>query len=130
MIALDASVTSAFLRWDPGPGAETWETDAMPITLTLDVDAISRAAERHGVAELSLFGSAVSGDLAADSDIDFLVDFLPGRADPFEDFCALRDELRQIVERDVDLVVKRAIRNPYFRDSALAQAEIVYAADV
>ncbi|RLY94495.1 toxin-antitoxin system toxin subunit [Kocuria tytonicola] len=100
----------------------------MSQTVSLDLDAISRAAERHGVAELELFGSAVSGDFATDSDVDFLVVFLPDRADPFEDFCALRDELCQIVERDVDLVVKRAIRNPYFRESALAHTETVYVA--
>lgn len=102
----------------------------MTVTAGVDLAAIRRAAERHGVAELSLFGSAVTGDFDADSDVDFLVDFLPDRPDPFEDFCALRDDLRDIVDRDVDLVVKRAIRNPYFRESALSQAETVYVADV
>ncbi|BDQ39759.1 MAG: hypothetical protein E6Y21_12955 [Cutibacterium avidum] len=56
--------------------------------------------------------------------------FVPGQSDPFEDFCGLRDELRGIVDRDVDLVVKRSIRNQYFRDSALAQPEAIYVADV
>lgn len=98
--------------------------------MSIDRDAISRAAECHGVAELALFGSAVTGSFGAESDVDFLVDFLPGRPDPFEDFCGLRDELREIVERDVDLVVKRAIRNPYFRDAALAEAKTVYVADI
>ncbi|SNC62467.1 hypothetical protein SAMN05445756_0702 [Kytococcus aerolatus] len=102
----------------------------MTVTAGVDLAAIRRAAERHGVAELSLFGSAVTGDFDADSDVDFLVDFLPDRPDPFEDFCALRDDLRGIVGRDVDLVVKRAIRNPYFRESALSQVETVYVADV
>ena len=102
----------------------------MSIVVSLDRDAIDRAAERHGVAELALFGSAVTGEFKSDSDIDFLVDFLPGRPDAFEDFCGLRDELRKIVNRPIDLVVKRAIRNPYFRDAALAQAEIVYVANV
>ena len=102
----------------------------MTVTAGVDLAAIRRAAERHGVAELSLFGSAVTGDFDADSDVDFLVDFLPDRPDPFEDFCALRDDLRDIVDRGVDLVVKRAIRNPYFRESALSQAETVYVADV
>lgn len=98
----------------------------MTVTAGMDLDAIRRAAERHGVAELALFGSVVTGDFGTDSDIDFL----PGRPDPFEDFCALHDDLRAIVKRDVDLVVKRAIRNPYFRESALCQTETVYAADV
>lgn len=102
----------------------------MAITMSLDRDAVSRAAIRHGVAELAVFGSAVTGGFGAGSDVDFLVDFLPGRPDPFEDFCALRDDLRQVLDRDVDLVVKRSIRNPYFRQSALAHAETIYAADV
>ena len=42
----------------------------------------------------------------------------------------MRDELRGIVDRDVDLVGKRSIRNQYFRDSALAQPEAIYVADV
>lgn len=102
----------------------------MTITASLDRDAIRRAAERHGVAELAVFGSVVAGDFGAESDVDFLVDFLPDRLDPFEDFFSLRDDLREILERDVDLVVKRSIRNPYFRESALSQAEILYAADI
>lgn len=105
-------------------------TRHMSLAVSLDREAIGRAAGRHGVAELAVFGSAVSGGFRDDSDVDFLVDFLPGREDPFEDFCALRDELRGIVRRDVDLVVKRAMRNPYFRDSALAQTETLYVANV
>ena len=102
----------------------------MTIAASVDRDAISRAAKRHGVAKLALFGSAVSGGFDADSDVDFLVDFLPGRPDPFEDFCSLREELRRIVGRGVDLVVKRAIQNPYFRESALSRTETVYVSDV
>ena len=85
--------------------------------MSLVLDAIRRAAARHGVAVLELFGSAVAGDFVTVSDVDFLVEFLPGRADPFEGFYALRDDLSRIVERDVDLVVKRAIRNPYFKET-------------
>jgi predicted nucleotidyltransferase len=102
----------------------------MTVTMDLDRGAIRRAAERHGVAELAVFGSAVTDGFTAGSDVDFLVDFLPHREDPFEDYSALRKELEGIVERKVDLVVKRAIRNPYFRAGALAQAETLYVADV
>ncbi|MDP9807073.1 putative nucleotidyltransferase [Trueperella bonasi] len=35
-----------------------------------------------------------------------------------------------ITRRNVDLVVKRAIQNPYFRKEALAQAERLYVAEV
>ncbi|MDO5627241.1 MAG: nucleotidyltransferase family protein [Mobilicoccus sp.] len=102
----------------------------MAVVVSLDRDAIVHAAQRYGVAELAVFGSAVTGGFRADSDVDFLVEFVPGRPDPFADYCSLRDELQRIVERDVDLVVKRSIRNPYLRDSILAHAEVVYVADL
>lgn len=120
-LALRPTWLGPHLRCDTGP---------VTITASLDRDAIRRAAERHGVAELAVFGSVVAGDFGAESDVDFLVDFLPDRLDPFEDFFSLRDDLREVLERDVDLVVKRSIRNPYFRESALSQAEILYAADI
>lgn len=68
------------------------------------------------------------GGFGADSDVDFLVDFLPDRQDLFEGFCALRDELREAVQRDVPLV-KRSIGNPCCWASALPQAATVYIAD-
>lgn len=102
----------------------------MNTTVDFDTRAIQRAAARHGVAELSLFGSAVNGNFTEESDVDFLVDFLPDRDDPFEDFCALKDELQAITERDIDLVVARAIKNPYFRESALDQVERIYVAEL
>ena len=39
---------------------------------------IADICRRHQVGELSLFGSAARGDMGPDSDIDLLVDFLPG----------------------------------------------------
>ena len=39
---------------------------------------IAGICRRHQVRELSLFGSAARGEMRPDSDIDLLVDFLPG----------------------------------------------------
>lgn len=96
----------------------------------LELKAIRDSAERHGVAELSLFGSATAGDFDENSDLDFLVDFLPGREDPFEDFGGLREDIEAATSRKIDLVIRRAIRNPYFLESALAQAEKIYVAGI
>ena len=98
----------------------------MTITLMFDRAAIARAARQHGVARLQVFGSAAAGALRPSSDVDFLVDFLPGRADAFDDYTGLQQELSRIVSRPVDLVVRRAIRNPYFRASVEKYAEDVY----
>ena len=39
---------------------------------------IADICRRHQIRELSLFGSAARGEMRPDSDIDLLVDFLPG----------------------------------------------------
>jgi hypothetical protein len=48
--------------------------------LALASEAIARVCERHGVAELAVFGSIARGDARPDSDIDLLaraVDLVP-----------------------------------------------------
>lgn len=102
------------------------ETGGMLRTLGLDHDAVRRIAERHGVARLAVFGSMASGNFNEHSDIDFLVDFLPGRQDPFQDFCGLKEDLAEITNKPVDLVVARAIRNPYFLKSVQSSLKSLY----
>lgn len=41
----------------------------------------------------------------------------------------MREDLKRIVERDVDIVVKRALRNSYFCESTQAHKETIYVAD-
>ena len=100
-------------------------TTAVPV----DVSAIARACAAHGVRRLRMFGSVLTSDFdPVRSDIDFLVDFLPGRGGYFHDFFELKEELEGILGRTVDLVDAGAVRNPYFAKSAFGSAEDVYAA--
>lgn len=95
---------------------------------TLDREAIARACERFGVARLRVFGSALTDRFdPGHSDVDFLVDFLPGRGDRFGDFFGLREALIVVVGREVDLIIADAVRNPYFKGSALKIAQDIYA---
>ncbi|WP_147916175.1 nucleotidyltransferase family protein [Ruania zhangjianzhongii] len=95
----------------------------------LDIEAIRHASKRYGVQRLRVFGSVLEDHFdPARSDIDFLVDFLPGRDDAFDDYFGLREALTEIVGRDVDLVVARTVRNPYFKAAAFNSAQDVYAA--
>lgn len=95
----------------------------------LDLEAIRRACEQHGAQRLRVFGSVLSDHFDPEhSDIDFLVDFLPGRGDMFDDYFGLREALAEIVGREVDLIVARSVRNPYFKASAFNSAQDVYAA--
>ena len=101
----------------------------IPKNLLPSGQEIARACGNHGVARLRLFGSATTSRFdPVSSDLDFLVDFLPGRPDRMSDYFGLREELVRLTGRSVDLVVAESVRNPYFRASSLATAEDVYAA--
>lgn len=92
----------------------------------VDAAAIEAVCERFGVAELSIFGSAASGRLSADSDIDILYVLRDGVHLGWA-INDLSDELEQVLGRPVDLVAKRALHNR-LRDAVLSEAKVVYAA--
>jgi len=105
------------------------EDAGVATAIPLDLDAIAHACERFGVRRLRIFGSALTDRFdPSTSDVDFLVDFLPGRGDYFHDYFDLKTELERIFGRKVDLVDAGAVRNPYFAKSAFSSAQDVYAA--
>ena len=81
---------------------------------------------RHQVRELSLFGSAACGEMRPDSDVDLLVDFLPGARPGLLGVSAMTRELTTLLGRRVDLAVKPALK-PLIRAGVLAEARLVYA---
>ena len=96
---------------------------------TVEVDELRLAeiCRRYQVRELSLFGSAARGEMRQDSDIDLLVEFLPGAEIGLLEHAGLMLDLSEVLGRRVDLVSKRGLK-PLIRDSILAEAQPVYAA--
>jgi uncharacterized protein len=94
-----------------------------------DIDALCR---RFGVLQLDVFGSASTEAFDPDrSDIDFVVDFAdPDSADMFERYFGLKESFEALFGRTVDLVIARAMRNPYFIESVNRSRRPVYAAQV
>ena len=84
--------------------------------------AVYRAAGRFRAANPRIFGSALHGDDGEDSDLDLLVDALPGAT--LFDLGGLQDELEQLLGVRVDLVTPRDLPVK-FRDSVLAEAKPV-----
>ncbi len=80
------------------------------------------------VAELALFGSVLRDDFSSDSDIDVLVELAPGHGLDLFDWVEMIDELKAIFGREVDLVSKRGLRNPFRRHRILATREVIHAA--
>jgi len=83
---------------------------------------------RWKIKEFALFGSILREDFRPDSDIDVLVTFAPDGGITFDNRVEMLDELAEIFGRQVDLVEKDAIRNPFRRHDILTTKEVVYAA--
>ena len=99
------------------------------VAIELPQDRIDDLCRRWKVRELSLFGSAVSGGFGSESDIDLLVTFAPDAGWDLWDLIDMRQELQDLLRRDVDLVEERSLRNPYRRRSILRSKRVIYAAD-
>ncbi|HSV16638.1 MAG TPA: nucleotidyltransferase domain-containing protein [Tepidisphaeraceae bacterium] len=92
------------------------------------MELLADLCKRHALRELSVFGSALRRDFRPDSDVDILIELQPGQTMTIERFVAIRDELKAMFHRDVDLVEKPLVQNPYRRGEILRTREVLYAA--
>ncbi len=94
-------------------------------------EAIERLCSQHHVQRLELFGSALTDENfnPDKSDLDFLVEFLPLKPGEHADaYFGLLEALQDMFGRHIDLVMTRAIKNPYFLESVNKSREVIYAA--
>lgn len=95
------------------------------IASQLDRKAIARFCQERGIRRLSIFGSALRDDFEPGrSDLDVLVEFLPGRT-PGWDFVRYERELSELIGAKVDLNTAGFL-SKYFRDEVFAEAETIY----
>jgi len=92
--------------------------------------ALAGLCARHRVRRLEFFGSGATDRFdAARSDLDFLVEFQELAAGEHADaYFGLLEGLEALFGRPVDLVMPRAVRNPYLEESIRASRLVVYAA--
>ena len=82
-------------------------------------EQILAVAARHGAGNVRVFGSVARGDADAASDIDFLVDFEPGRS--LLDLAALLVDLEDLLGHPVDVVTEPGLK-ARIRQRVLAEA--------
>jgi len=96
--------------------------------MTLD-DALARLRaakpllDRYGVARVGVFGSTARGEAGPDSDVDLLVEF-DRESHPGLGFFALREQLAELMERDVDLATPKSLHR-LIRDRVLSEVAYV-----
>lgn len=91
---------------------------------------LAALCHRHRVERLEVFGSAADGTFESDhSDLDFLVNYLPSAEEHIDDaYFGLLHDLEDLFHCKIDLVMERAIRNPYFRAGVNQSRQVVYGA--
>ena len=96
--------------------------------LTDNLDKIRQLCMKYKVKSLYVFGSINSTSFKDESDIDFLIDFIPEiTIEEYTDFFfILRRELEILFKRRIDLVTKRSLSNPYFIESVERTKKLLY----
>ena len=94
----------------------------------VDQERIEAFCRRWKIREFALFGSVLRDDFRPDSDVDVLVEFEPNPRHTLFDRAEMVEELKEIFGRDVDLVRKDRISNPFRRKHILAHYQVLYAA--
>ena len=98
------------------------------VSIPIPLGRIRAFCEKWKVHEFSLFGSVLRPDFSPNSDIGVLVELDPDAPWSLYEWVDMIDELKRIFGREIDLLEKTAIRNPFRRDHILRSREVVYAA--
>jgi predicted nucleotidyltransferase len=88
---------------------------------------IQRLCTKHKVKRLFVFGSVLTDNFTAISDVDFIVDFEPLHLSQYADnYFDFKFALEEALKRPVDLLEEKAIRNPYFQQAVENKRQLIY----
>lgn len=97
------------------------------ITLLSHTKDISKLCEIHKVKSLYAFGSVLTDKFDANSDIDLIVEFSNVSLEDYADnYFDLKFSLEEILNRPIDLLEEKAIKNPYFKQAVNQKRQLVY----
>jgi predicted nucleotidyltransferase len=108
---------------------EQYNLHMSAIQMSVSPKKVATFCKRWKVAEFALFGSVVRNDFSSNSDIDALVSFAPQSNWSLFDHIRMKQELKEIFGREVDLVTRRALeqsRNALLRSEILSTAKVLY----
>jgi predicted nucleotidyltransferase len=91
------------------------------------IEQITQLCNAHNVKSLFAFGSIVSNNLNAESDIDLLVDI--DSKDPIDysdNYFAIKFQLEDMLKRQIDLLEAKALKNPFLKKQIDNTKVLVY----
>ena len=90
-----------------------------------ELAALKESLRSRGIGSLAVFGSFATGKARSDSDVDVLVDTVPGIQFSLVDLVAIKNLLEDHLGRAVDVVTKNGLE-PLVRDRVLREAQAVF----
>lgn len=89
---------------------------------------IKSLCKQYKVKSLYSFGSVNTSSFTDKSDIDLLVDFDQNISieDYTDNFFSLREKLSTLFKRDIDLVTRRSLSNPFFIQDVEQSKILIY----
>lgn len=89
---------------------------------------LEKIFKQHKISKAYIFGSALSEKFNTKSDIDFLIQF-ENNLTPLEKgtlWWSLHDSLRNLFDREIDLLTENSLRNPYFIKELNETKRLIY----
>lgn len=91
------------------------------------IESISQLCNAYHVDKMYAFGSIVRNDFNEHSDVDLLVKFKSiDLADYFDNYITLKEQLENLLGRDVDLLEEQTLKNPVLIKSVNQNKKLIY----
>lgn len=101
-------------------------TSKLHPAIAIHVEEIVRICREFGLSRLEVFGSAVTDAFDSErSDVDLLVGF-PEDFD-YGNYFLVKERLESLLGREVQLVSREFLRNPYFIHTVDSTKQLLYA---
>ena len=94
-------------------------------SIPLPLEAIGHYCKQHPIKRLSLFGSVLRNDFSPQSDVDLLVEYVPGARITLLDMAQQEIDLGELIGHKVDLRTPNELSR-YFRQQVLDTAVSIY----
>jgi predicted nucleotidyltransferase len=92
-----------------------------------NMEQIKAICKKYKVKNFFVFGSVLTDSFSPNSDIDFIVDFEEKDPIKYTDlYFKLKDKLEKILNRQIDLIEERAIKNSFFRNEINQSKVLIY----
>ncbi len=92
-----------------------------------NIERIKQLCKECRVKNFSVFGSVLTDNFSSDSDIDFVVDFYENDPIKYTDlYFQLKEKLEKILNRQIDLIEERGIKNSFFRKEIDESKVVLY----